>query len=477
MKVLCVTSECYPFAKSGGLADVLYALPKAMVKEGVDARVIMPLYGSIDSKYRDAMEDVTIFDVQVGWRRQYCGIKKLYMDGVTFYFVDNEYYFNRSELYGHYDDGERFAYFCRAVLESIPRLGFQPDVLHCNDWHTGAIGPLLKEHYMDNPRCNNLKLVFTIHNLQYQGIFPKEVLSDLLSLPDTYMAEDKMEFYGNVNFMKGGINFADLITTVSPTYAMEIKYSFFGERLEGLLKSKEQHLRGILNGIDNDIFNPETDDDIYQKYGIKTRDKKVINKIKLQEELGLPVNPDVPMVGLISRLVRQKGIDLISHVIKEILANDLQLVVLGNGEERYESLFEYYGWACPDKVSANITFNHALAQKIYAASDIFMMPSLFEPCGIGQMIALRYGALPIVRETGGLKDTVTPYNEYTQRGNGFTFSNYNAHEMLFTLEKALSVYKEKDKWDQLVKNAMQAENGWEKSAQAYKEIYDKLINS
>ena len=479
MKVLYVTAECWPFIKTGGLGDVAYALPKALKKEGVDVRVIMPKYSNIPTYLKDKFKPVAEFSVKVGWRNQYCGIESMELDGITFYFIDNEFYFKRSDqpsIYGHGDDPERFAFFTNAVLAAIEKLNFYPDVMNLNDWHTGMIPLMLKENYGHLRKYKNIKTVYTIHNLQYQGIFNKEILGNIFDLSYDHFNNGDIEFYGNVNFMKAGIVFADEVTTVSKTYAKEIQTEFYGEGLDGLLKANAYKLEGILNGIDYDLNNPLTDGDIFVNYDINSIDKKIENKLKLQEVLGLDVNPDIPLIGIVSRLVSQKGFDLISYMMPEIIRENLQVVILGTGEHQYQSMFNYYDSHFPNKVSARITFDSAFAQQIYAGSDMFLMPSLFEPCGIGQMLAMRYGTLPIVRETGGLKDTVIPYNKYTGEGNGFSFKNYNAHEMLHCIRRAVKVYNDKDRWMELVNNAMNTDSSWKKSATEYIKVYEEIVN-
>ena len=403
MKVLYVTAECWPFIKTGGLGDVAYALPKALKKEGVDVRVIMPKYSNIPTYLKDKFKPVAEFSVKVGWRNQYCGIESMELDGVTFYFIDNEFYFKRSDqpsIYGHGDDPERFAFFTNAVLAAIEKLNFYPDVMNLNDWHTGMIPLILKENYGHLRKYKNIKTVYTIHNLQYQGIFNKEILGNIFDLSYDHFNNGDIEFYGNVNFMKAGIVFADEVTTVSKTYAKEIQTEFYGEGLDGLLKANAYKLEGILNGIDYDLNNPATDNAIFVNFDVNCIEKKLENKKKLQEILGLEVNPDIPLVGIVSRLVSQKGFDLISYMMPEIIRENLQVVILGTGEHQYQSMFNYYNSNFSDKLSARITFDTAFAQQIYAACDIFLMPSLYEPCGIGQMLAMRYGSIPIVRETG-----------------------------------------------------------------------------
>lgn len=477
MKVLYVTSECWPFAKTGGLGDVAYALPKALKKEGVDIRVIMPKYSTIPIYLKDRLKKVKEYSVKVSWRNQYCGLEEMELDGVTFYFIDNEYYFKRDgadSIYGHSDDCERYVFFTLAVLEAINKIDFYPDIINLNDWHTGMLPLLLKEKYSYLKGYNNIKTIYTIHNLQYQGVFNKNILGDILDIDFKYFNNGDIEYFNNINFMKAGINFADKVATVSPTYSQEIKTEFYGYKLDGLIRQNEDKLIGILNGLDYDLNNPAKDKCIFKNYDVNSIENKKENKIELQKLLKLDVNPDIPMVAIISRLVNQKGLDLINHMMPEIVNEKLQLVVLGTGEHQYQSMFHYYDSHYTKNVSANITFNSSLAQKIYAASDIFLMPSLFEPCGIGQMIAMRYGALPIVRETGGLKDTVIPYNKYTGEGNGFTFKNYNAHEMFFTIQRAVKLYHNKAVWNKLVENAMNTDNSWSKSAKGYIKIYESM---
>ena len=477
MKVLFAASEAHPFIKVGGLGDVAYALPKALRKLGIDARVIIPKYGSIADHLRKSMNTLATFNVPVGWRNQYGGLQYMEYDGIPFYFIDNEYYFNRDTAYGFYDDGERFAYFCRAILEAIRYMGdFRPDILHCNDWHTGALMPLLKRHYMHEGDFSRMKTVYTIHNLQYQGVFPKEILSDLLGLGWEDFTEDKMKFYDAVSFMKGGLTMANKISTVSGSYTEEIKTAYYGEGLDGLLRARSWDLWGIVNGIDTDIFNPETDKEISFNYNGSNIENKYKNKEELQRSLKLPVNRDIPVIGMVSRLVDQKGLDLVAHVIEEILGMELQIVVLGTGDKKYEDMFNHFAWKYPQKVSANICFNNALSKQIYAGADMFLMPSKFEPCGIGQLLALRYGTIPIVRETGGLKDTVKSYNEYTGEGTGFSFANYNAHDMLHTIQRAVHFYyDEKNVWQDLVKRAMWEDNSWQRSANKYIELYSSIL--
>lgn len=475
MKILYVAAEAVPFAKTGGLADVAGSLPKALKADGVDVRVIMPKFGKIPEAYRNAMEHVYDGELPVAWRKKYVGLDKYELDGVTYYFVDNEEYFNREGFYGYDDDAERFSFFSRAVLDLLPEMDFWPDVIHTNDWHAGLVNVFLKLEHMGDARYERIKTVYTIHNLKYQGVFPKDVMPDVLGLDWKYFNNGDLEFYDAVNFMKGGIIYADAITTVSKTYAKEIQYPYFGEHLDGLLRSREQDLSGIVNGIDYSVYNPRTDKYIFETYDEESLDRKLDNKIALQKSLGLPERRNVPLIAIVSRLVEPKGMDLVVRMMDEILQHeDIQLVVLGTGEKRYEDWFKGLAWRYPKKVSVNIYFSNELAQRIYAGADIFLMPSNYEPCGIGQLIALRYGTIPVVRQTGGLKDTVQQYNKYTQEGNGFVFENYNAHEMMYALKRALSFYGNYEIWHKIQFNAVQADYSWKRSAKEYEALYERL---
>ena len=475
MKILYVAAEAVPFAKTGGLADVAGSLPKALKADGVDVRVIMPKFGKIPEAYRNAMEHVYDGELPVAWRKKYVGLDKYELDGVTYYFVDNEEYFNREGFYGYDDDAERFSFFSRAVLDLLQAMDFWPDVIHTNDWHAGLVNVFLKLEHMGDARYERIKTVYTIHNLKYQGVFPKDVMPDVLGLDWKYFNNGDLEFYDAVNFMKGGIIYADAITTVSKTYAKEIQYPYFGEHLDGLLRSREQDLSGIVNGIDYSVYNPRTDKYIFETYDEESLDRKLDNKIALQKSLGLPERRNVPLIAIVSRLVEPKGMDLVVRMMDEILQHeDIQLVVLGTGEKRYEDWFKSLAWRYPKKVSVNIYFSNELAQRIYAGADIFLMPSKYEPCGIGQLIALRYGTIPVVRQTGGLKDTVQQYNKYTQEGNGFVFENYNAHEMMYALKRALSFYGNYEIWHKIQLNAVQADYSWKRSAKEYEALYERL---
>ncbi len=476
MKVLLVASECVPFSKTGGLADVVGALPKALVKEGIDARVITPLYRGMSEQWKTKLEHVLFFYVNLGWRRQYVGIEKLVHEGVTYYFVDNEYYFGRSYIYGlGGDEGERFAYFCRAVLEAIAQIDFMPDVLHLNDWQTGLIAPMLEVQYRVLPPYQKVKTVYTVHNLQYQGLFPIGEIEELISIGYDMYTSDKLEFYGQCSFMKGGLTYAGKITTVSPSYAQEIQTAYYGEKLDGLLRARNKDLVGILNGIDTDEYNPATDKLIDVNYTSENSSGKAKNKLILQKELGLTEGRDIPMIAMVSRLSGQKGFDLVDRVLDGIMATGAQLVVLGMGEDKYVDLFSWAQWKYAGSIAARVEMNGSLAHRIYASSDLFLMPSMFEPCGLSQMISLRYGTIPIVRETGGLRDTVLSYNKYTDEGNGFTFLNYNAHDMLNVIERAVSYYKNQPEvFKALIKRAMEGQYGWDKSAKSYVQMYKEL---
>ncbi|HET7658308.1 MAG TPA: glycogen synthase GlgA [Bacillales bacterium] len=475
MKLLFAASECAPFIKTGGLADVVGALPKALMEEGAEVSVVLPKYGDIAESFREKMKHLDSIKVSVGWRQQYCGIEKTELDGISYFFLDNEYYFKRQGSYGFHDDGERFAFFSRAVLEALPCLMEDPpDLIHCHDWQTGPISVLLEADYRKHRYYENIKTVFTIHNLRYQGVYPKEVHYDLLGLTDSYFHSEGLEFYGNVSYLKAGLAYADVITTVSPTYADEIQTPYYGENLDGFLRKRKGSLRGIINGIDLKDYNPARDPNLYFQY--EHPEGKRENKVQLQNELALSENAEIPVIAMITRLVDQKGLDLVLHVFREILDLNVQFILLGTGDADYEQAFREHAETHPDKVSANFFFDESLARKIYAGSDLFLMPSKFEPCGIGQLIAMRYGSLPIVRETGGLKDTVIPYNEFSDEGYAFRFSNFNAHDMLYTVERAVWFYRYQPKiWAKLVSRTMKKNFGWKASAKAYQDLYEEVL--
>lgn len=477
-KVLFIASECVPFIKTGGLADVVGSLPKSFNKEEIDCRVIIPKYKCMKEKFLSDLEYVTHFYMNLAWRTQYVGVFKTVYEGVTIYFIDNEYYFSGDHPYSDMCyDIEKFAYFSRAALSILPIVDFRPDIIHCHDWQTGLVPIYLKDCFGQGPFYQGIKSVMTIHNLKFQGVWGAEQLRDIAGLSDYYMSQDKLGFGDAGNMLKGGLAYADAITTVSDTYAEEIKTEFYGEKLDGLMRYRSQDLYGIVNGIDYDEYNPDTDKYIYRNYDVDTfrKDKKA-NKKQLQQELGLPVDDKKFMVGIVSRLTDQKGLDLVACVMEELCQKDIQIVILGTGEERYENMFKHFAWKYKDKVSAHIYYSEEMSHKIYASCDAFLMPSLFEPCGLSQLMSLRYGTVPIVRETGGLKDTVEPYNEYESKGTGFSFTNYNAHDMLHVIEYAMDVfYNRKREWNKIVDRGMMKDFSWTTSAKKYEEVYRKLL--
>ncbi len=477
--ILFVASEGVPFIKTGGLADVVGSLPKCVDKRYFDVRVMLPKYTCIPQELRDKMVYKTSFYMDFNWKNEYVGILEAEVDGVIYYFIDNESKFGGFRPYSSnvLEDIEKFAFFSKAALSAMPLLGFRPDVIHCHDWQTGLVPVYLKERFQGNEFFHGIKSIMTIHNLKFQGKWDVKTIKDMTGLPDYFFTPDKLEAYKNANLLKGGLVYADAITTVSDTYAKEITTPFYGESLDGLMRAREHDLRGIVNGIDYTDYNPENDKYIDVNYDAKNfRKEKVKNKRLLQKELGLEENDKIMMIGIVSRLTDQKGFDLIAYMMDELCQDAVQIVVLGTGEEQYENMFRHFDWKYNNKVSANIYYSEAMSHKIYAACDAFLMPSLFEPCGLSQLMALRYGTLPIVRETGGLKDTVEPYNEYEGTGTGFSFVNYNAHEMLDTIRYAEKIYYDKKReWNKMVDRAMAADFSWEVSAKKYQEMYDWLI--
>lgn len=480
--ILFAASECVPFIKTGGLADVVGALPQYLDKNEFDVRVIMPYYTCIPEKYRNQFKYVRHFYMDYGMRLvgSHVGIMEYEYNGIKFYFVDNEYYFKCDQPYSSELkwDIERFTFFSKAVLAIMPTIGFRPDIIHCHDWQAALIPVFLRSAFATNDFYKSTKTIMTIHNLKFQGVWDIDTFKFNTALPDYMFTPDKLEFNKDANMLKGGLVYADCITTVSETYAEEIKYPFYGENLDGLLRARSASLRGIVNGIDYKVFNPETDEATFAQYNAKNvKSKKAINKAKLQEELGLPVDKNKFMIAIISRLTDQKGLDLVKYAIEQIVDENTQFVVIGTGDKAYEDMFKHYQWKYPERVSANILYSDPLAHKLYAAADAMLMPSLFEPCGLTQLISLRYGTVPIVRETGGLKDTVEPYNEFSGTGTGFSFANYNADEMLNSINYSKKVYfEDRREWDRIVQRAIKKDFSWASSAKQYEEMYSWMIN-
>ncbi|TJY44488.1 glycogen synthase GlgA [Cohnella pontilimi] len=473
MRVLFAASEAVPLVKTGGLADVVGALPKALAKRGVDVTVMLPKYGEISKDVTDRAVYLGYTFVQMGWRRQYCGVLEIIEDGIRYLLLDNEYYFNRGYLYGYGDEAERFTFFSFAVLDSLQVLSEMPDIIHCHDWQTGLIPMLLRTRYANRPGYRDIRTVFTVHNLKYQGVFPRELLQDLLSAGDDLFTEDKLEFYGAASCMKAGLRYADKLTTVSPTYAREIQTETYGEKLDGLLRERAADLYGIVNGIDTDEFDPMKDPHVPVPYR-DSRAKKRQNKIALQQELGLQADGSVPVIGIVSRLVDQKGLDLVIEALPELMEENIQIVILGAGEPALEATLQEAVQRYPGRLAVWFGFNEGLARRIYAGSDIYLMPSKFEPCGLSQLIALRYRTVPIVRETGGLCDTVESFNEYTGTGNGFSFGPASAHDLLFTVRRALFFYRDENAWAKILANGAKRNYGWDNSAREYERLYREL---
>ena len=473
MKVLFVTSEALPFAASGGLADVSGSLPHAMRVRLVGCRVVLPLYEDVPQELREQMTFLTSLSVPVAWRRQYCGVFEARYNGVIYYLLDNQYYFKRPGLYGHYDDAERFAFLSRAVLEMLSVIDFKPDIIHANDWQCALTPVYYSLFYANREGYENIKTVFTIHNIQYQGKYGMEILEDVFGIPSA--SRQLVEQDGCVNLMKGGIEAADRVTTVSPTYAQEILDPWFSHGLDGILRAREWKLTGILNGIDTVSYNPETDPDIAAPYSADDPAGKAENKRALQERLGLAQRPDVPMIAMVTRLVSHKGLDLVKYVLGELLQEDVQFVLLGSGDWVYENYFREMQDRFPDKMRYCYGFVPELARKIYAAADIFLMPSKSEPCGLAQMVACRYGTVPVVRETGGLKDSIRDCGD--GEGMGFTFKTYNANDMLYAVRRALGAYANKADWPILVDRCMRTDFSWGRSANEYIRLYRSLVKS
>lgn len=471
-KVLFVTAESGPFVRTGGLGDVAASLPQALCDIGTDTRVILPLYHDIPSEMRSTMKFVGSMYVTLAWRYQYCGIFSCSYKGVAYYFIDNEYYFKRWGLYGHYDDAERFAFFSKAVLESIKTIDFVPDIIHCNDWHTALVPVFLDTFYRGYDEYKAIKTVFTIHNIEFQGKYSKNVTRDILGLPEG--TETLVEYNDCVNFMKGGIESANVVTTVSPSYANEILDRYYAWGLEMILKERSFKLSGIVNGIDTELYNPLNDTALFAKYGYDTIEVKKINKKGLCDMLQLDYDDHRPLIGMVTRLTEQKGLDLLMTVIDELLTADVQLVILGKGDWRYENTLSDAMKRYPNKLKVIINFSTDVANKIYGGSDMFLMPSKFEPCGLSQMISMGYGTIPIVRATGGLRDTVQDFNSAELSGNGFNFQAYNAYDMLDAIHRAISTYQNKREWNAIIANAMNTDFSWKQSATKYLELYNKI---
>ncbi|WP_027398510.1 glycogen synthase GlgA [Anaerovorax odorimutans] len=472
MRILFLSTEADPFAKSGGLGDVIGSLPRELKDQGIDARVMLPLYKSIKQKYIKDMKFISDFSVDLAWRNIYCGLFEIEYDGVTFYFLDNEYYFYRDNYYGYFDDGERFAYFSKAVLSSLGVLDFKPEILHCNEWQTALIPVYLKTLLKDDPNYNTIKTVFTIHNIEYQGRFDKNLLSDILGLSEEF--RNLITYNNDINFMKGAIVTCDKLTTVSPTYAEEITYSFYGRGLEEIIKENQYKLKGILNGIDTKLYDPEKDKTLAANYAINNSKNKEMNKKDLQKNLGLKIDSSIPIFAIVGRMVEHKGIDMIINIFEELMNEKIQVVVLGTGMKEYEDFFKKKAYDYGDRMNTVIGFSSELATKIYAGSDFFLMPSISEPCGLAQMIALRYGTIPIVRETGGLKDSISAFSPENGIGNGITFKSINSQDLLGAVKRAIKFYWNKDNWHVLIKNALKSDFSWKQSTKEYMSMYEEI---
>lgn len=475
MRTLFVAAECAPFFKTGGLGDVAGALPKALEEKGTEIKVVLPYFTKIADQYKEQIQDLFSYEVNVGWRKQYCGVKYLSLKGIDYYFLDNLYYFDRPDLYGYYDDGERFAFFQLAVIELMEKINFIPDVMHLNDYHTAFIPFLLKEKYRWIQAFDSIHTVLTIHNIEFQGQYDQGVLGDLFGMGNERYEDGTIRFNDCVNFMKAGILYADRVTTVSPSYAEEIKKAEFGAGLDVILRMESGKLSGIVNGIDYEMFDPAKDPALFENYDAKHLAKKIENKVQLQKHLGLPVNAEIPLIGIVSRLTYQKGFHLLLEEMENLMQFDVQLVVIGTGDPNFENQFRYFGEQYPEKTSINIAFDLSLAQKVYAGVDMFLMPSAFEPCGLSQMISMRYGTLPIVHEIGGLKDTVEPYNPITNKGTGFGFDNFQPFYLMNVLKQAIELYQNNPEiWQELMQQAMAKDFSWNESSQQYLALYQQL---
>lgn len=471
MKILFVASEARPFIASGGLADVAGSLPKALCDSGNECRVVIPLYKNIPQQFREKMEFVRNFNVPLAWRNQYCGVFKMCHQGVVYYFLDNEYYFKRDNLYGYYDDAERFAFFSKASMEMLNYIDYAPDIVHTNDWHTALVPVYLNTFYRSVPKYHDIKTVFTIHNIQYQGQYGMEIAWDVLGIPE--YQHPILEYNGCLNMMKAAIVQVNVVNTVSPSYAVEIHDPWFSHGLDPILNMKGNRVIGILNGIDVAANDPKTDQDIYKNYDIKTLEDKKVNKAELMKEMGLEPNEDRMLIGMVTRFASHKGLDLVKYIFDDLMRDNVSVVVLGSGEKVYEDFFREMQYRYAGRMSVKIGFLPALSKKIYAGADVFLMPSKSEPCGLAQMVAARYGTLPIVRETGGLKDSI--HDMGTENGNGFTFKTYNAHDMLGAIQRAEGLYGNKPLWKDAMTAAMSSDFSWDKSAGEYVRMYQMIM--
>ena len=473
LNILFISTEAEPFAKSGGLGDVIGSLPRELNKLGADARVMLPLFESIHHKYQSRMKFVKDFTVTLSWRTQYCGIFQMEYEGVTFYFIDNEQYFNRDAYYGYYDDGERFAYYSKAALEALKWMDFEPEILHCSEWQTAMVPVYLKTLFRGNPAYSDLRTVFTIHNIEYQGKYDPSILQDLLGISES--DRGILEYGGAVNYMKGAVVTCDRLTTVSGSYAQEIMFPFYGRGLENIIKENHYKLSGILNGIDTNLYNPYRDPYIAAKFSKNNPEKKADNKTALQEALGLEKEADTPVIAMIGRLAEHKGVDLVTSVFDEMMKEKIQFVLLGTGESKYEDFFRKKAGEYKGRMSVSTKFSAELASRIYAGADIFLMPSISEPCGLAQMISLRYGTIPIVREIGGLKDSIVPYNTEMGTGNGITFGSVNAQDMIGAVKRTIRLYWDKEHWNTLVANGMKSDFSWKISSKEYMKLYKDML--
>lgn len=473
MDILFISTEAVPFAKTGGLGDVIGSLPAELIKKGADVRVMLPLYKNIKEEYAQSLAFHKAFTVELSWRECYCGLFSMEYNDVTYYFLDNEQYFYRDDFYGHFDDGERFAYFSKASLEALLYIDFEPDILHCSDWQTALVPVYLKTNYKDIEYYNGIRSVFTIHNIEYQGVYGDEILEDVLGISEK--DADILMMDGDINYMKGAIVTCDRLTTVSPSYAEEITYPFFAHGLHSIINANKYKLSGIINGIDYKLYNPYRDKALNTKYSKNSKEKKALNKQALKEELGLSKTQGVPIIAMIGRLVDHKGLALVSRVFDQIMDLPLHFVLLGTGDHKFENFFNRKSEDYPGKMAVITAFSSDLASRIYAGADMFLMPSISEPCGLSQMISLRYGTVPIVRATGGLKDSIQPYNPETGKGNGIRFDSINAHDMLNAIERGLDLYSDKEQWAKLMDNAFNSDCSWKRSAVEYMKLYEDIL--